>query len=123
MAQAKISAGDAAIALAIAGTATNNRFVKALYSIRGTLLLRASGLAGYPYPVEVVRSAVVATVKALPDDEVCTLRLEPGKNGAEWYLCEGTAPVKRKRERKPGTAPVDAPTGDAQGTEHEPAAT
>lgn len=102
MSNVKISAGDAAIAAARAGT-TNKQTVKALWSIRGTLLAR--NVPGFDFPLPLVRSDVIRTLQALPEDDASGLAIQPGSHPAEWFLAPaGTAePEKAKAKRKPGT--------------------
>lgn len=113
-------------AAAWAGTATNKEFVKALWSTRGEYLLPAGAIAGFPYPVGIVKADLVNMLRTLPEDDKAGLRLVPAKGGKpetcqSWHVVQGTAPapVKAKAKAKgkaKGTAPA-APKGepDAKG--------
>jgi hypothetical protein len=117
MSEVKKSAGDQAIESARAGTASNKTFVKALWSIRGTLLCT---VAGFAYPVAVERSSLVRTLQALPGDDHAGLTLTG--QGTEWVLHVGTAPAPAKAKAKARTRAKAKPDADPapQGTE-EPA--
>jgi hypothetical protein len=125
---AKPNAGDLAIAAAIAGTATNAQFCKALWSTRGAYSVN---LPGYPFPVEVTKSGMVNILRTLPQDSHAGLTLAPRIKGTapgkcvDWQLIPGTAKAKGKPAK--GTAPgpaAEQPAPAAPGTDdaEQPAA-
>lgn len=110
-----VNAGDLAISVAKLGTATNAQFVKALWSIRGTVLLR-NPLPLFGYPVELTRSKLIDSLRTQPGDDACPLLLVPGKHSAEWFIGEGT-PVAPKAKAKAGTKAKRVPKAKPVGTE------
>jgi hypothetical protein len=105
-ADVKVSAGDKAIAAALAGKATNGEFLKALWSIRGDLKVR---MASSDLKLNVVKADLVNLYKGLPDDKASEFRLV--KDGSVYEV----APVKVKAPKAEKPAPAPAPAGAAGG--------
>jgi hypothetical protein len=99
----KVSAGDVAIALALAGKASNDKFLKALWSIRGDLKVQMNGS---DLKVSIVKADMVNLHKGLPADEPAEFALKAEKDGG--YL---VVPAKSVRVSKPKKE-QKAPTGE-----------
>ncbi len=76
----KVSAGDAAIALAQKAGCSNGKMLKAVWSTRGNIY---APVEGFEFGVAIIKSDLTKTLQALPADEVSPFILtpRPGKDG------------------------------------------